>query len=56
MTEIKYLECCGLFDVKFKSGSQTILDEQDMLTLGFDILAINYAKYCPNIFVTISQI
>ncbi len=53
-TEIKYMDC-GLFDVKYKSGRQSILDEQDMITVGFDMLAIVYAKLCPNTFVTISQ-
>ena len=55
MTEVKYLDCCDLFDVKYKTGRQSILDKQDMLDVGFDLLAINYAMLCPNTYVTISQ-
>ena len=55
-TEIKYMDCCDLFDVKYKSGRKSILDKDDMITVGFDLLAIKYAMLCPNTFVTISQL
>ncbi len=53
-TEIKYMDC-GLFDVKYRSGRTVFLDEREMFIVGFDMLAIVYAKLCPNTFVTISQ-